>query len=455
MSGRASAVQIAAAHPQHDHAVLVGHLTAEHHGAATRVAEGLDDVLDGVGDGQAVAGANRRKPAQLFHTRGTLAAGVLDQPVDELPHVQRAGVPPAGDQDLERRVAGDDQIDVEGLRVIARGELDDLLLGHLDGSEFDHRTDDEVLEVDGHDDLASTQIHRETDVARAVAGDGRQVITTSTIWVNSRGESGYFSHGGWDEGFCTQLTAHLDGGYGVVVMINSNHPDFLNEVVNAVGHTYGWDRYEAHEILPVPKKMLNEYTGRYHYNAAIPVIVTSKQGKLFLNYPGAEVAELIYTGDDLFMRRNRTAPIKFTSDDKAIQFNFVLGDDEYQAHRQLADDEYLPGEILDTGAYADALAAFRAALKESPDEETLSENYLNGYALNSLADSQALSTKLLQISTDLYPDSANTWDSLALAYRQAGNKEKAIEHYRNALKRDPKFASALSALAELENTEKE
>jgi tetratricopeptide (TPR) repeat protein len=238
-----------------------------------------------------------------------------------------------------------------------------------------------------------------------------------------------------------------------VVMINSNHPDFLNEVVNAVGHSYGWDGYEAHEILPVPSRMLNEYTGRYHYNAAIPVVVTSKQGELFMHYPGAKAVELIYTGDELFMRRNRTAPIKFTSDENTMQFNFVLGADEYQTHRQLADDEYLPGEILDTGAYEDALAAFRAALKESPDEETLSENYLNGYALNSLADSPAFSTKLLQINTDLYPDSANTWDSLAFAYKQAGNKEKAIENYRNALKRGPKFASALRALAELEKTE--
>lgn len=267
--------------------------------------------------------------------------------------------------------------------------------------------------------------------------------------IKKVGASGYFSHGGWDQGFCTQLTAHLDGGYGVVVMINSNHPSFIDEVVNAVGHTYGWDGYEAHDILPVPKKMLNEYSGRYHYNAAIPIIVTSKQGKLFLNYPGAEAAELIYTGDDLFMRRNRPSPIKFISDEKSIQFNFVLGDDQYQSHRQLADDEYLPGEILDTGAYEDALAAFRAALKNNPDEETLSERYLNSYALNSLTESSAFSTKLLQINTDLYPDSANTWDSLAYAYQQAGNKEKAIEHFRNALKRDPEFASALKALAEL------
>jgi CubicO group peptidase (beta-lactamase class C family) len=268
--------------------------------------------------------------------------------------------------------------------------------------------------------------------------------------INKRGASGYFEHGGWDEGFCSQLTAHLDGGYGVVVMINSNHPDFMNEVVNAVAHTYGWDGYEAHEILPVPEKMLSEYTGRYRYNASIPVYVTGKQGKLFINYPGAEVAELIYTGNELFMRRGRSTPITFTNTDNKVQFNFVLSDGEHQAHDRLADGEYLPGEILDTGVYDDALAAFRTALKETPDEETLSEDYLNGYALNSLQDSEAYSIKLLQINTDLHPDSANTWDSLAHAYKQAGNNEKAIEHYRNALKRDPKFASALKALAELE-----
>lgn len=276
--------------------------------------------------------------------------------------------------------------------------------------------------------------------------------------IDKRGESGYFSHGGWDQGFCSQLTAHLEGGYGVVVMINSNHPAFMTEVVNAVAHTYDWDGYEANEILPVPEEMLSEYTGRYRYDASVSISVTSQHGKLFMNYPGAQPEELIYTGNDLFMRRERTTPVTFTHDEKGaestVQFNFVLSDGEKQPHRRMADDEHLPGEILDTGTYANALAAFRAALKESPDEETLSEGYLNGLGLNSLEDNQAYAIKILQITTDLYPDSANTWDSLAYAYQQTGNKEKAIEHFRNALKRDPEFATALRGLAELESTAK-
>ncbi|MGA9575450.1 MAG: tetratricopeptide repeat protein [Lysobacterales bacterium] len=50
----------------------------------------------------------------------------------------------------------------------------------------------------------------------------------------------------------------------------------------------------------------------------------------------------------------------------------------------------------------------------------------------------------------MYPDSARAWDSLAFAYRHTGNTDKAIGNYRNALKRDPAFSSALRALAELE-----
>jgi CubicO group peptidase (beta-lactamase class C family) len=269
--------------------------------------------------------------------------------------------------------------------------------------------------------------------------------------IRKLGESGYFSHGGWDEGFCSQLTAHMEGGYGVVVMINSNHPAFMSEIVNAVGHTYGWDGYEAHEILPVPEEMLSKYTGRYRYNAAMPVSISSQQGKFFMTYPGEQPTELIYTGDGLFMRRERSTPITFTDNENQQQFNFILGDGEYEAHDRLADDAHLPGEILDTGEYTDALAVFMAALIENPNEEALSEAYINGYGLNALGDSPDYAIKLLKINTDLYPDSANTWDSLALAYQQTGDSQKAIEHYRNALKRDAKFASALKGLAELKS----
>jgi len=134
------------------------------------------------------------------------------------------------------------------------------------------------------------------DESKLMSKDMAHTMTTAVDagyglgWgVTTRGQSGYFSHGGWNEGFSSKLTAHLDSGYGVVVMTNSNHPEFIDEVVNAVAHTYSWDGYKVHDVLPVPKEVINTYVGRYKYNATVAVVVTSKQGKLFMRYPGAKV----------------------------------------------------------------------------------------------------------------------------------------------------------------------
>jgi predicted TPR repeat methyltransferase len=40
---------------------------------------------------------------------------------------------------------------------------------------------------------------------------------------------------------------------------------------------------------------------------------------------------------------------------------------------------------------------------------------------------------VLQANTELYPDSANAWDSLAEVSLQAGRRERALECYRRVL----------------------
>lgn len=53
----------------------------------------------------------------------------------------------------------------------------------------------------------------------------------------------YFQHGGWDEGFSSHLIAHKEKGYGVVILTNSNQPDFISEVIRSVALTEQWDNY--------------------------------------------------------------------------------------------------------------------------------------------------------------------------------------------------------------------
>ena len=44
---------------------------------------------------------------------------------------------------------------------------------------------------------------------------------------------------------------------------------------------------------------------------------------------------------------------------------------------------------------------------------------------------------VFQLNTELFPESANTWDSLAEAHWKSGDKYKAIEYYQKAIRMDP------------------
>jgi tetratricopeptide (TPR) repeat protein len=56
---------------------------------------------------------------------------------------------------------------------------------------------------------------------------------------------------------------------------------------------------------------------------------------------------------------------------------------------------------------------------------------------------------MFKLNTELYPESANAFDSLGEAYANQGNKEEAIKSYEKALKIDPAFASSVEALRKL------
>ena len=44
---------------------------------------------------------------------------------------------------------------------------------------------------------------------------------------------------------------------------------------------------------------------------------------------------------------------------------------------------------------------------------------------------------IFQLNTDLFPESSNSWDSLAEAFMTHGDEEKAIEYYRKSLELNP------------------
>ena len=261
----------------------------------------------------------------------------------------------------------------------------------------------------------------------------------------------YFGHGGWNEGFCAQLTAHRTAGYGAVVMINSNHPQLIHEIIRGIGEEYGWAGYAPHPKLEAPQEALELYPGRYRYNAEMVLNVERRGDRLFMHYHGEEGQELHHVGDGRYLRREGSTPITFTVEDSVATFQFVLDDGARSTHRRMGDDERAPREILIAEGYEKALPVYRKLFERSPDDHVISERYLSSSGLD-LADHELYepAIDLLRITTALYPDSANTWNSVGYMYRQMGQLDSALHWYRKALEVDPELPSAVKAVVELE-----
>ncbi len=276
--------------------------------------------------------------------------------------------------------------------------------------------------------------------------DGQYGLGFGLIDVN--GEA-YFGHGGWDEGFCANLIAHQRAGKGVVVMINANQPRLMDEIMRAVAFEYAWPGFKQYQPVKLSEQTTKLAQGRYRYNSEQVVSVTLDDGKLYMQYAGNERTELVPIGEQRFVRRDREAPVVFRlADDKRPELAFELARGEFQRHPRLPDDMPMPRELLLAGKSEAALAAYRK-LQEARDEAA-AEGYLNdeGIGLAELGQFDP-ALKLLLLNTELYPNSANTWDSVGYAYAKQGDKEQARKYYRKALEIDPKFPSAIAELEKL------
>ena len=57
--------------------------------------------------------------------------------------------------------------------------------------------------------------------------------------------------------------------------------------------------------------------------------------------------------------------------------------------------------------------------------------------------------EIFKLNVALYPQSANTYDSLAEAYERSGNRELAARNYRRSLELDARNTNAIEHLKKL------
>ncbi|MGQ0532157.1 MAG: serine hydrolase [Caulobacteraceae bacterium] len=128
----------------------------------------------------------------------------------------------------------------------------------------------------------------------------------------------------------------------------------------------------------------------------------------------------------------------------------ALGEDYALPEQQLFDR--LWETIIAEGAAA-AAEQIRQVRREQPDAAEEHEELLNDLGYDLMANRRIEDAILMfALAVELFPQSANTYDSLAEGYMNAGQRDLAIRTYQSSLELDPENEHAARMIGELRTT---
>lgn len=269
---------------------------------------------------------------------------------------------------------------------------------------------------------------------------------------------GRFGHGGWNEGFSSDMTGHLKDGYGAVIMLNANQPPLINEVMNAIARTYQWENSAPiHEKQEFTQAEIDRFSRKYEYNFDDNVKVYAKGKQVFLQYLTGKPQELIKVADNTYVRREMKSIVQFGNDPVSNEFSLMFlpdqeGGDILYKPAITNKTEKLAMEWLMEREYEKALDMYKAKKKDEPNSSSVQEGYINNIGYQQLGyDNIDIAIDIFKINVALHPKAFNTYDSLGEAYMLKGEKELAIKNYKKSLELNAMNANADRMLKELEN----
>ncbi len=245
----------------------------------------------------------------------------------------------------------------------------------------------------------------------------------------------YFEHMGVNAGFIAYAIGSVEGGNGVVVLMNSDGGanELGKEIRRAVARAYGWTNFLPDLIRPVPlpETPLAQYEGRYKKGA--DEVVTIRREKDYL-------VETINDGEPIYCFPVGKDTVAFT--DHPLKGYFVRGaagkidslriEWHGAAMPRLGEGVYLPGELLRMGRYPEAINAYRL-LKLNESQLT----YMAYEFLHARPARLPAAEAILTLAREQHPNSSMVFARWGDLYRKLGQAEKAIAAYQTVLQLDP------------------
>jgi len=264
----------------------------------------------------------------------------------------------------------------------------------------------------------------------------------------------YFQHGGADIGFVCGLYASTEGGYGAAIMTNSDSPgQLIDEILRAIAKEYGWEGYlpAEREVIALDPEELEILQGRYRLGSDDVLTLSVMNGRLLGSALAQSTFELLAASEGLFIRRDAEVSYVFSKFEGGIpqQVTVRSGGEERHANR-MAEDEFVPLELVIRGDYELGLEAYKELRKADSADVAASEAQINaaGYRLMRTGNVER-AIDVFRANVELYPASFNVYDSLGEAYMTRGDKELAIENYEKSIRLNPANANGIQMLEKL------
>ncbi|MCH9651651.1 MAG: serine hydrolase [Deltaproteobacteria bacterium] len=272
------------------------------------------------------------------------------------------------------------------------------------------------------------------------------------FFIRTLGDEMYFAHGGANEGFRSMLIASRDGGFAAAVMVNSdNGSQLADEILRGIAQRKNWPGYLPEPLpnLPLSEKKLAAITGRYRVHGDEAFAIDTADGQLTMRSSDGNAVPLFQVAPGTLARMDREWSYRVEREDARVtgilQIMPGRGGEEERTllAGRMGEQERLPMDWLIEGNRDKAVAAYRNLHREHPDDRGVAEDRLNqlGYRLAGSGEiEQALA--VLEANTQLYPMSANAYDSLAEITLASGNRERALQLYRKVLQVLPRDSKA-------------
>jgi CubicO group peptidase (beta-lactamase class C family) len=137
------------------------------------------------------------------------------------------------------------------------------------------------------------------------------------VFIDELNGEKYFQHSGSDVGFLTKYYGSMEGGNGVVVMVNSDNGGIMNEIINSVADVYkfkGLNRSSVKETVSVSEDVLRQYTGKYQLAPNFLLTISSNDGRIYGQATGQEKLEIFPEAQNKFFLKIAPIEIEFIKD---------------------------------------------------------------------------------------------------------------------------------------------